>query len=81
MRELEKKLIGIRFKANEKLNEIANKRVRGDSHFVAICIAIAVVIVIGIAYKGRMGGWFNNFGDTMESETNGMFNGIGTTNP
>lgn len=60
-------------------SKVLKKKLRGDGHFVAVLLIIAVVCVVGTYYGGEMEGWFQNGIGTFETNTSGIFDNISST--
>lgn len=54
--------------------ELKDKKVEGDSHFLAIAVALILVVVIGLLFKTQLTALFNSIFTNTTTKVNGMFN-------
>lgn len=53
-----------------------NNRLKGDGHFLAVLIVIAVVVCLGVFYKAGTEDWMKNAMTDMQTTTSGIFDQI-----
>ena len=56
-----------------KAEAILEKKENGDSHFLAIAVALILVVVIGLLFKTQLVALFNNIFTQTANKVNGMF--------
>ena len=58
------------------MKKLLTKKLRGDGHFLAVLIVIAVVVCIGVFYKARTEDWMKDSMEEMQTTTSGIFDQI-----
>lgn len=58
------------------MKKLLTKKLRGEGHFLAVLIVIAVVVCVGVFYKAGTEAFMKNSMEEIQTTTSGIFDQI-----